>query len=45
MFAMVRSLADANTNLRTTRDLLLPKLISGEIEVHAAEEELETAAA
>lgn len=45
MFAMVRSLADANTNLRTTRDLLLPKLISGEIEVRAAEEALETAAA
>lgn len=45
MFAMVRSLADANTNLRTTRDLLLPKLISGEIEVRAAEEELEAAAA
>lgn len=45
MFAMVRSLADANTNLRATRDLLLPKLISGEIEVRAAEEALETAAA
>lgn len=45
MFAMVRSLANANTNLRTTRDLLLPKLISGEIEVRAAEEELEAVAA
>ncbi len=45
MFAMVRSLADANTNLRTTRDLLLPKLISGEIEVRAAEKELEAVAA
>ena len=45
MFSMVRSLADANTNLRATRDLLLPKLISGEIEVRTAEEELETAAA
>ncbi len=44
MFAMVRSLADANTNLRTTRDHLLPRLISGEIEVRAAEEALETAA-
>ncbi|MEQ1718203.1 MAG: restriction endonuclease subunit S [Hyphomicrobium sp.] len=45
MFAMVRSLADANTNLRTTRDLLLPKLVSGELEVRAAEEEMESAAA
>jgi len=45
MFKMVRSLADANTNLRTTRDFLLPKLVSGEIEVRAAEEELEAAAA
>lgn len=45
MFAMVRSLADANINLRATRDLLLPKLISGEIEVRAAEEALQTAAA
>ena len=44
MFSMIRSLADANTNLRTTRDLLLPKLISGEIEVRAPEEELEAAA-
>lgn len=45
MFSMVRSLANTNTNLRTTRDLLLPKLISGEIDVRAAEEELEAAAA
>lgn len=45
MFSMIRSLADANTNLRTTRDLLLPKLISGEIEVRAPKEELEAAAA
>lgn len=42
---MVLSLLRANTNLRTTRDLLLPKLISGEIEVRTAEEELEAAAA
>ncbi len=41
----ISALTDANTNLRTTRDLLLPKLISGEIEVRAAEEALETAAA
>ena len=45
MFAMVRSLAYASSNLRTTRDLLLPKLISGEIEVRAAEEVLKTEAA
>lgn len=44
-WASIRSLHQANTNLRTTRDLLLPKLISGEIEVRAAEEELEAAAA
>lgn len=41
----ISGLADANINLRTTRDLLLPKLISGEIEVWSAEEALETAAA
>ena len=45
MFSMVRSLADTNTNLRTARDILLPKLISGEIEVRAAEVALEAAAA
>lgn len=44
MFKMIRSLADANANLRTTCDLLLPRLISGEIDVHAVEEALETAA-
>lgn len=38
-------MSTSNTNLRTTRDLLLPKLISGEIEVRAAEEALEAAAA
>jgi type I restriction enzyme S subunit len=42
MFKMIRSLADAITNLRITRNLLLPKLISGEIEVRAGEEALET---
>ncbi len=41
----ISALTDANTNLRTTRDLLLPKLISGEIEVRAAEEALEAVAA
>lgn len=38
------SLEQANTNLRTTRDLLLPKLISGEIEVRVAGDALEAAA-
>jgi type I restriction enzyme, S subunit len=33
-----------NATLRRTRDLLLPKLISGEINVSKAEEELEAAA-
>ena len=31
-------LIDKNANLRTTRDLLLPKLISGEISIEGAEE-------
>ena len=36
MFKAKRSLALKNTNLRSrTRDLLLPKLISGEIDVSA----------
>lgn len=33
MFEMIQKLARKNTNLRTTRDLLLPKLISGELDV------------
>ena len=33
MFKLIQSLAMKNTNLRTTRDLLLPKLISGELDV------------
>jgi hypothetical protein len=33
MFEMIHSLAVKNTNLRQTRDLLLPKLISGEVTV------------
>ena len=37
MSAAVASYSDAIHNLRTTRDLLLPKLISGEISVEAAE--------
>ena len=32
MFRLIHNLAQKNTNLRRTRDLLLPKLISGEIE-------------
>jgi len=30
---LIKNLTNKNTNLRTTRDLLLPKLISGEIDV------------
>ena len=33
MFKLIQSLAMKNQNLRTTRDLLLPKLISGELDV------------
>ena len=33
MFRLVHRLANKNTNLRTTRDLLLPKLISGELDL------------
>jgi len=33
MFRMVQNLVDQNANLRATRDLLLPKLVSGEIDV------------
>jgi len=36
MFVLARILADQNANLRAQRDLLLPKLISGEIDVSAA---------
>jgi type I restriction enzyme S subunit len=38
MFDLKRCLQSRNTNLRTTRDLLLPKLISGEIPVEAADD-------
>jgi type I restriction enzyme, S subunit len=37
MFELVQRLARANQNLRTTRDLLLPRLISGEIDLDRAE--------
>jgi type I restriction enzyme S subunit len=39
MLRLCVSLNKQNANLRTTRDLLLPKLISGEIPVEAAEEQ------
>jgi type I restriction enzyme S subunit len=45
MLELAARLNVQSANLRTTRDLLLPKLISGEIEVRAAEEALEAAAA
>lgn len=32
---LLNLLLDKNANLRTTRDLLLPKLISGELDVSA----------
>ena len=38
MFAMIRKLAAKNANLRATRDLLLPKLISGELDVSTLSE-------
>jgi type I restriction enzyme, S subunit len=37
LFDLKRCLEARNANLRATRDLLLPKLISGEIPVEAAE--------
>ena len=33
IFDLIRNLTRANTNLWSTRDLLLPRLISGEIDV------------
>jgi type I restriction enzyme S subunit len=44
MFKLCRTLANANRNLRAQRDLLLPKLISGEIDVSQAEMEFREAA-
>ncbi len=37
LLSCVRKLEEKNTNLRRTRDLLLPKLISGEIDVEELE--------
>lgn len=42
-FQQVSALAKKNANLRAQRDMLLPKLISGEIDVSSAEELLEAA--
>ncbi|MBB4524237.1 UNVERIFIED_ORG: type I restriction enzyme S subunit [Rhizobium sophorae] len=44
LLRQVRILADQNARLRAARDLLLPKLISGEIDVSAAEETFAEAA-
>ncbi len=41
MFSILEVLTKKNTNLRRTRDLLLPKLISGEIDVEGLEIEKE----
>ncbi len=43
MLTMCRRLVDANANLRSQRDLLLPKLVSGEIDVSEVEEAMEAA--
>jgi type I restriction enzyme, S subunit len=43
VFRMVRLMMLKNVNLRAQRDLLLPKLISGEIDVSEAEAETEAA--
>jgi type I restriction enzyme S subunit len=39
MFRIVQNLCVKNANLRSTRDLLLPKLVSGEVSVEQIEEE------
>ena len=44
VFRLEIALKVKNANLRTTRDFLLPKLISGEIPVEAAEEAMEQTA-
>ena len=44
MIELANMLAAQNRNLRTQRDLLLPKLISGEIDVNAAATTLREAA-
>jgi type I restriction enzyme S subunit len=44
LHAVCRTLVDINAKLATSRDLLLPRLISGELSISAAEAELEAAA-
>ncbi|MGZ8247291.1 restriction endonuclease subunit S, partial [Methylomagnum sp.] len=44
LYGLAATLGIKNTNLRTTRDLLLPKLISGELDVSHLPEPLEIAA-
>ena len=44
MFELIHALNSRNINLRTTRDFLLPKLISGEVSVEAATELMEQTA-
>ena len=44
LFKLARTLADQNANLRAQRDLLLPKLISGEIDLSAADGPVKEAA-
>ncbi len=44
LLGLIENLILKNHNLRQTRDLLLPRLVSGEIPVDAAKEELEVAA-
>ncbi len=43
MLLLMHNLHRQNRNLRAQRDLLLPKLISGEIDVSAAERVMEAA--
>ena len=38
MFRLIQNLCLKNANLRATRDLLLPKLVSGEVSVQQIEE-------
>jgi type I restriction enzyme, S subunit len=45
IYSLTENLRQKSDNLRSTRDLLLPRLISGEIDVAAMEEELAGAAA
>jgi type I restriction enzyme S subunit len=42
-FDLISTLLNANCTLRAARDLLLPKLISGEIDLSGAEREIERA--